>query len=432
MLSTEELHKIYLSCEQQVCTDTRKITKGCLFICLTGSNFDGNEFALKALELGAKAVLTSRESLAQESTIYNTQNTLKALQKLSTLHRSTFTYSVLGIGGSNGKTTTKEYCSIVANSSYTSYATPGNFNNHIGLPLSILNTPKACNAAIYEMGTNHPGEMQELSDICQAGIVLVTNIGKEHLEGFGSIEAIAKEESVLLDYALKNNKTAIINADDPWLGNMAKRLTNTISFGIENAADVNGIIHESMPFAKFSIKNNGKEYGPYQLQTGGEYNVLNALSAIAYGLLLKIDIDTAAKQCEKYIPENNRSQWLQKGKHTIWLDAYNANPTSVELTLKEFAKLSGSKTAILGDMFEMGDHALNEHLAIISLAKELGLAETYFCGEFYYEAAPNHPYVFKNKEDLASHFNKSQKWNDTILLKGSRGMKIETFLDVIV
>lgn len=431
MLSVKSLHQLYVDCDLQVCTDTRKISKKCLFICLTGNNFDGNEYALKALELGAKYVLSSRKSLEDKNQIFYVENTLDSLQQLAIYHRDTFSFPVLGIGGSNGKTTTKEFCQVVANASFNSFATPGNFNNHLGLPLSIVGTPSNCTCAIYEMGTNHPGEMRVLSDICRADIVLVSNIGKEHLEGFGSMEAIAKEESVLFDYALKQDKLAIINADDPWLSNMAKRLPKTISFGIDQDADIKGLVHESMPMARFSLEYKTKTYGPYTLKTGGKYNVLNALSAIAFGVSLGIDIDQAALQCETYAPANNRSQWMSQGGHSIWLDAYNANPTSVELTLKEFAQMEGSKTAVLGDMFEMGDHALTEHLNIMALAKELGLEEAYFCGELYFEAAPNNPHVFKTKTALEDHLKAQEKWGNTILLKGSRGMKIETFLDAI-
>ena len=429
MLLISKFYKLYLDCDQKVCTDTRKITNGCLFICLVGANFDGNEFAQKAIEMGAKYVISSNIDFCNESTTFFTKDSLVLLQKLAIEHRKTFKIPVLGIGWSNGKTTSKELCKLVAKTKYKTYATGGNFNNHIGVPLSILETPKDTEIAIYEMGTNNPGEMQVLCEICQPSMVLVTNVGKEHLEGFGNMEAIALEESVIIKYAQNKGGQIILNSDDDWFSQVVKPTGNIIRYGLKSISDVYAKIETSMPKAHYNLYIKNDLIGNYKLKIGGDFNVQNTLAAIAFGLLININPNECALACAEYTPENNRSQWISSGNRQIMMDAYNANPSSVEVSLSEFAKIAGNKLAILGDMYELGAHAVQEHMNIFKLTQQLQIP-TFFCGEIYSEVLGNNAMVFKNKSELIEAI-KNQRILKFVLIKGSRGMKMEEVLPCV-
>ncbi len=434
MLHTEieKIYYLYHQCLGKIETDTRKIEPNCLFFCLVGENFDGNEFADKAIELGARFVISSNKLKCNNETVFYVKDTVIALQELAKYHRNKLTIPLFAIGGSNGKTTTKELCYAVAKTQYKTYATPGNFNNHIGLPLTLLAINNSIEFAILEMGTNHPDEMHELIQIGLPSIGTVTNIGKEHLEGFGTIDAIVKEESELINFLILNKGKIIINNEDPWLKNMGKRIdsNNKLTYGFDRNCNVAAEIIETMPYAKFNLLVNNILMDSLTLKIGGNYNILNALAAITMGIVMNIDIKKSIDAIMHYEPANNRSQWLSIGTRKILLDAYNANPSSVELAINEFDKLQGEKLIILGDMFELGNHALNEHLNIIKLSNSLTNCKTLFCGRHFKEAAPKAENIFETKHELETKL-KSMNLPSYILIKGSRGMKMEEILEII-
>jgi UDP-N-acetylmuramoyl-tripeptide--D-alanyl-D-alanine ligase len=431
-VSTEKLHKIYRSCNHTVCTDTRKIEPGSLFFCLRGGNFNGNLFAAEALEKGAAyAVVDDRQVIKDERYLW-VEDVLTSLQALSHYHRKYLPVKILGIGGSNGKTTTKELALCVINSFSKAKATAGNLNNHIGVPLTLLGFTDEINVGIVEMGTNHPGEMKILCDLAEPDLGIVTNVGKEHLEGFKDLEGIAREESELYLNLIQHDGFALVNLDDPWLGNMSKRFKKSFGYGVEaGKADLKAVIHRSMPNLEIEFTYSGKNYGPYTASIGGIYNAYNMLAAIAAGISLGGDIETCIGAACAYVPANNRSEWKHTNNRSIWMDAYNANPSSMEAALRSFAEMGKEGAVLLGDMLELGDHAQTEHKAIFNLAVSLGFKELLVCGPEFKEAAGSYPLAFESTNTLLSWIENNPVSSKYVLMKGSRGMKMELLLPVL-
>jgi UDP-N-acetylmuramoyl-tripeptide--D-alanyl-D-alanine ligase len=427
----EDLYGSYLSCNNQVSTDTRSIPPGSIFFCLKGANFNGNDYALEALEKGAQFVVSDEERNTPSDRILLVPDVLDALQKLASYHKSKIKTHILGIGGSNGKTTTKELCTAVTSPLLRTKATKGNLNNHIGVPLTLLDLDGSEDLAIVEMGTNHPGEMEVLCNITNPDSGIVTNVGKEHLEGFGDLEGVAREESVLYQHLLRSGGKALINVDDHWLAAMHSRIPGAMSYGIKNDADLRGEVLQSMPHLEFQLHFQEKTYGPYLSPLGGNYNLYNILSAVTAGLSLGLDIQVCAQNACTYQPQNNRSEWHSKGDKKIWLDAYNANPSSMEAALVEFAALPGRKAVFLGDMLEMGAASHTEHSLIFELSKQLGIDEIYLCGEAFSRAAGSFPSTFKSAGDLLFWLQQHPSRASYALVKGSRGMKMEQILEAL-
>jgi UDP-N-acetylmuramoyl-tripeptide--D-alanyl-D-alanine ligase len=431
-VSTEKLHKIYLSCNHTVCTDTRKIAEGCLFFCLRGGNFNGNLFADEALKKGAAYVVVDEKQVIKDERYLWVEDVLTSLQALSHYHRKYLPVKILGIGGSNGKTTTKELALCVINSFSKAKATAGNLNNHIGVPLTLLGFTDEINVGIVEMGTNHPGEMKILCDLAEPDLGIVTNVGKEHLEGFKDLEGIAREESVLYLNLIQHDGFALVNLDDPWLGNMSKRFKKSFGYGVEaGKADLKAVIHRSMPNLEIEFTYSGKNYGPYTASIGGIYNAYNMLAAIAAGISLGGDIETCIGAACAYVPANNRSEWKHTNNRSIWMDAYNANPSSMEAALRSFAEMGKDGAVLLGDMLELGDHAQTEHKAIFNLAVSLGFKELLVCGPEFKEAAGSYPLAFESTNTLLSWIENNPVSSKYVLMKGSRGMKMELLLPVL-
>lgn len=400
-----------------------------MFFCLKGPSFNGNQFAKEALEKGALWVVADEAEYATDPRIILTANALAALQKLAAFHRKTLNTKIIAIGGSNGKTTTKELCLSVFGKNHKAKATAGNLNNHIGVPLTLLALDGTQDFAIIETGTNHIGEMKVLCNIVEPDLGIVTNVGKEHLEGFGTLEAVAREESELYLNLIQNNGLALVNNDDSWLHNMSVRLPNKFTYGINSPADLQATIVASMPLLQFNLHYEGKTYGPFHSQIGGEYNMYNILAAIAAGIQLGLDLETSTQAACEYSPKNNRSEWRQIGQKQIWLDAYNANPSSVEVALESFAKLPGQKAICLGDMLELGSHSQSEHLEIFNKAKSLGFTEIYLCGIEFGRSVGNYPHHFSDSQALADWLFKNPSSAEYILVKGSRGSKMEVVLE---
>ncbi len=427
--SIKHLYTLYTQ-QYLVCTDTRNITPNSIFFALKGDSFNGNLFALDALKKGAAYAIVDEDINTTDARIFRVNNAIEALQQLANYHRKQLKIPFIAIGGSNGKTTTKELLHSVLSQKYTTYATQGNLNNHIGMPLTLLAIQPDVQMAIIEMGTNQPGDMEELCTIAQPNYGITTNIGKEHLEGFGNLEGVAKEESVLYLHLMKNKGLAFVNANDEWLTRMAARLNEVYKYGYNTKdkkivnADYIGGLSEANPFIECTLPNSE---GKVKAQLSGEFNFENIMAAAAIGAYFGVGGEQIKHGIESYVPTNNRSQVVVKGSNTLYMDCYNANPSSMEVALKNFASfVHPNKIVVVGDMFELGDFANAEHKAIAALCKKLGFETIYAVGELFvpHKRIMNAK-TFETSEVLAQHFKKHLPTNAYILFKASRGIALE-------
>ncbi len=431
-MSVTQIYNIF-SEKQTVSTDSRQITPGCLFFALKGPSFNGNSFALKALELGASFAVIDEEQYATDSRCILVDDVLKTLQQLATYHRHQLGIPVMGIVGSNGKTTTKELIAAVLQKKYNLLATPGNLNNHIGVPLTLLKLTTAHEIAVIEMGANHIGENAELCEIAAPDYGLITNIGKDHLEGFGSMEGVANASSELYAYLLKHGGIAFVNANDEWLMRMASRLSTKKTYAANypahaSEADYEGELTAARPFIQFTMDGFQK---PMHSVLSGEYNFDNIMAAVAIGRYFGVPMEQIAEGLAAYEPKNNRSQILKKGDVTIYLDAYNANPSSMEVSLMNFAANDfPGKIAVLGDMYELGEYSDKEHQQMAMLAAELGLEEVWLVGPNFakYSSAVGAK-SFTDSAQVKDYISQNDYSGKTFFLKGSRGMKLETITE---
>lgn len=426
-----ELYNCFLDANQQICRDTRKNVTDSFFVCLKGENHDANLIAEKAKEAGAKYVLTNRSDLKGKQGYLIVEDTLNALQGLANYHRKQLGTPLIAIGGSNGKTTTKELLYSVLSKHLSVHATPGNFNNHIGVPLTLLQLRKEHDLGIIEMGINHPDEMTELCNIAEPNEGVLTNIGKEHLEGFGSIEGVARAESELFDYLLKNEGLCYINLDDQWIESMSKRLPNKKTYSIEKEADVHYTATEVNPRISLSYHGN-----PIQSVLSGTYNYSNIITAIAIAEQHNIPKELIAKGISSYIPSNNRSEWKATENNEILVDCYNANPSSMVLTIQNVLEMPNpEKLFIIGDMLEMGSFAEPEHINILNLAKQHASTSTHFIfiGPEFGKQKGAYAFAFFNdtSECIAKMKGDALLKNKLVLLKASRGIKLEDLLTIL-
>ena len=421
-MQVSEFYNHFIKANFNFITDSRKISSGCVFFALKGDNFNGNSFAIKALEQGASYAVVD-ESVGTDNRLILVKDVLTYMQELAHFHRKCFDIPVVGICGSNGKTTTKNLIYRVLAKKYKTHCTQGNFNNHIGVPITLLEMPQDAEVAIIELGTNSPGEIAELCSITNPNYGLITNIGKEHLEGFGTLEAVAKEESEIYHYLLKNKGTAFINADDDWLSRMSRGLENKILF---TKADCK--IETLVPTIQFSYKNVS-----FTSSLMGDYNLDNILTAIAIGEHLRVDLQYIRDGIAEYQPDNNRSQLIQKGTNTILLDAYNANPSSMQVAISNFAKMPQiQKVLILGDMFEMGPTANQEHDELLQWCTQFGFTKIYTLGDHFAAISVNSDISTPSSmEKLGEEIKTVDYQNTAFLIKGSRGMKMERIVDYL-
>ncbi|MDO9039306.1 MAG: UDP-N-acetylmuramoyl-tripeptide--D-alanyl-D-alanine ligase [Lutibacter sp.] len=419
-MNIAQLYQLY-SQTYLVDTDTRKIRKGSMFFCLKGDNFNGNEFAEEALKKGAIYVVIDEEKYQTNPNAILVENVLETLQKLANFHRKHLSIPVISLTGSNGKTTTKELINAVLSKKYLTAATTGNLNNHIGVPLTLLSMTPKTEIGIVEMGANHLKEIAFLCKIAEPDFGLITNFGKAHLEGFGSIEGVVKAKSELYDFLRLKNKTVFINTDD--------ELQVKQSAGINAIEFSNKIIKfmEANPFVKVEFKNTLIESNLI-----GKYNYNNIAVAVAVGdhfNVAETDIKMAIKN---YIPANNRSQIIQKGSNKIILDAYNANPTSMQAALENFAQLKDeNKVVFLGDMFELGKESMAEHEKIANLVASYHFSKVFLIGKAFSATGAKNAFVSESFESFKNSINYSNINNATILIKGSRGMALERVLDLL-
>ncbi len=427
-MKIEQIHQIFLT-TNGVSTDTRSIKKNTLFIALKGENFDANTFALEALNSGASYVIIDNKDYYIDERTILVQNSLKTLQELAKYHRTFLGTKILALTGSNGKTTTKELFNAVLSKKFKTIATIGNLNNHIGVPLTLLRFTKETEIGIIEMGANHQKEIEFLCSIAQPDLGYITNFGKAHLEGFGGVEGVIKGKSELYDYLKTNQKIAFINLDDSIQKEKSKTL-NSFTFSSQTAnTDIFFRTIEANPFAKVTFENT-----TIQSNLIGIYNATNICAAIAVGTYFNISTSEIKEAIETYIPNNNRSQIIEKESNKIILDAYNANPSSMHAALTNFFQLEENhKTTILGDMFELGTESFEEHQKIIALCKEQQNIYFFFVGKefFNHKTDSEHLYFFKDFDELSQYLQKHSFTNQLILIKGSRGMKLERVLDFI-
>jgi UDP-N-acetylmuramoyl-tripeptide--D-alanyl-D-alanine ligase len=427
-MTIAEIHTLFLECNS-VSTDTRKVNTKDLFFALKGDNFNGNKFANQALEKGARyAIIDEKEYHIKNQTIL-VEDVLQTLQALATYHRQYLKTPILALTGSNGKTTTKELINAVLSKRYNTTATIGNLNNHIGVPLTLLSMNSDTEIGIVEMGANHQKEIDFLCKIAQPDYGYITNFGKAHLEGFGSIEGVIKGKTELYRYLKTNSKLIFVNTNDSKQVEHSKN-AQVVTFGNQHANTITISLKEAQPFV----------YARYNTQTIktqliGVYNFNNIAAAICIGHYFKVD-DTAIKTAlEHYTPTNNRSQILEKGTNKIILDAYNANPSSMKAALSNFSDLkeASNKIAFLGDMFELGSEAKQEHQNIANLASQLNIDSVILVGENFFktENANSKIKQFGSFESLKTSFSSLSVKKSSLLIKGSRGMALERILDLL-
>ncbi len=422
----EEIYHLYTQ-SYKVSTDSRSIPENGLYFAFKGAHFNGNEYAQEAREKGALACFVEEkefENISQQ--IYWVESTLITLQKLANYHRNQLKIPFVGLTGSNGKTTTKELIAAVTSMKYKTLCTAGNYNNHLGVPLTILRIDPSYEMAIIEMGANHQGEIKELSAIAQPDIGYITNFGKAHLEGFGGVEGVIKGKSELYEYLLRADKTVLCNEADDLQVKQSIDITHRITFGLPSSdyyfeLETHSGNTLSLSFDKVIINT----------QFTGNYNFSNASAAMSLGLHFGVSIEKMKEALESYVPENQRSQILIQGGKTIVLDAYNANPSSMTEALMNFAQFPGNKTVILGDMFELGKYSELEHQRIVELVEQLSINPAIFVGNQFYEHKDQQGYFYKTKEELEKALDHSLKLTDMILIKGSRAMALETLLPLL-
>ncbi len=424
-MQTEQLYKIYKEFPS-VQTDTRKLKEGDIFFALKGDNFNGNAFAEKAIEAGAAYAVIDEEAYSIFGKTVLVPDVLTALQDLAKHHRQQFTIPFLAITGSNGKTTTKELIHAVLSTSFTTYTTEGNLNNHIGVPLTILKIKEDAEMAVIEMGANH---QQEIASYCTYALPthgLITNCGKAHLEGFGGEEGVRKGKGELFDHLRANNGTAFVMWDYAYLHSMSAGIPAIIKYGTANA-DVEGIAIKSEPFLHVGV-TKGAETGSIHTQLVGDYNLPNILAAVAVGKHFKVDDMKIKSAIEQYAPSNSRSQLIEKGTTKIILDAYNANPSSMKLAIENFARIQADKKILLlGAMAELGDESMDEHQSIIDLLQAYNWQNVVLVGGDFRKL--EHPFLsFANALEAKEWLQQQDLSNTHLLVKGSRSMKMETVI----
>jgi UDP-N-acetylmuramoyl-tripeptide--D-alanyl-D-alanine ligase len=431
LMSIQELYKIYLQ-HPVIGTDTRKITSGCLFFALKGDHFDANNFAAQALKDGAAYAIVDDPKVVNNDRFILVKNVMGTLQELATFHRQQLNIPVIGLTGTNGKTTTKELVKAVLSQKFNTSATFGNLNNHIGVPLTLLAIEPDVEVAIIEMGANHQKEIAMLSEIAKPDYGLITNVGKAHLEGFGGFEGVKKGKGELYTFLEKTGGTVFINDDNQHLKEMANNHTfkEVIYYGMSDSGLISGKLLANDPYLEVEWANHT---AAYQVKTNltGIYNFENILSAIAIGIKFGLNPDEINTGISTYQPQNNRSQIIKTNANTIIGDFYNANPSSMLVAIENIARLeANAKTLILGDMFELGEESPLEHKLIIEKALSFNFDQVIFIGEEFYKFNKEHEaQFFKTPGELKSLFKTHSIQDHLILLKGSRGMKLETLLE---
>ena len=418
----QNLYPLFLQ-SKGVSTDTRTLTSGQLYFALKGPSFNGNLFAHQALEKGALAVVVDEAIEGADKRLVPVDDVLTSLQQLANHHRNQLGTSIIALTGSNGKTTTKELIHAVLQSHHKVIATEGNLNNHIGVPLTLLRLQSDTEFAVVEMGANHPGEIAQLAEITKPDYGLITNFGKAHLEGFGSLEGVVKAKSELYDHLKTNQKVIFANADDK---KMKAQLADYpfISYGIQENLDFSFEINNNSDPVSITVNGNH-----IQTQLTGTYNAYNAAAALAIGHYLKVPFQKSQKAIENYIPTNNRSQQIHKGDLHITLDAYNANPSSMRAALTAFCQKPGNKVAVLGQMNELGTYEAEEHRELVAWAAKNQL-KCYWVGRPFQQWVDK-AFYFENTQHAEDFFKRNPLGATQVLIKASRSLALEKLIDIL-
>jgi len=435
-MTLEQLYEQYLTCPK-VITDSRQITPGALFFALKGERFNGNQFAEKALADGASFAIIDEPEYKKSDRYVLVDDALKTLQELARHHRRQFDIPLLAITGSNGKTTTKELISAILSAQYPTHFTKGNFNNHIGVPLTLLAMPPETKVAVIEMGANHVGEIDFLCQIAQPTHGLITNIGRAHLEGFGGIEGVKKAKSELYRYLEKHNGVAFVNLDEPFLDALSQGIKHRVFYQKSERPDPNlgpfeTVLLASQPYIKVAFADEKQNLVEVQTRLIGAYNFNNIMTALAVGRYFKVPSQKIKHALENYVPKNNRSQVITHDTNTIILDAYNANPSSMEQALLNFSKMTTpKKVVIMGDMLELGNYSLQEHTHILEKAVSLNFDLVITVGEIFGSIpAASKVTHFKNTAAMRAWLRQHPFEHTAFLLKGSRGIGLERAFDL--
>lgn len=421
-----ELHQIFTAQNGNISKDTRSIKKGAIYFALKGANFNGNQFTQKAFDAGAAyAVVDEKVEVTPQFSdkVITVDHVLQTLQNLARYHRKQFNIPIIGITGSNGKTTTKELVSTVLSQQYNIIATEGNLNNHIGVPLTLLKITNATDIAIIEMGANQPGDIHELVNVALPTHGLITNIGKAHLEGFGGFEGVLQTKRALYDFIMEQEGTVFYNDSEKTLVDILKDYGDKISYGVAPTSDVYGTITKATPTLSFQWSKEGQIYS-VDTHLFGNYNFFNIMAALSIGNHFKCTPEQMNQAIATYIPKNNRSQVEKTAYNTVIWDAYNANPTSMSNAVKSLSEADDTnKLAILGDMKEVGVTSTEEHQNIVALLEKLNI-EAMLVGEEFSNVQSEFQH-FKDTSALVSYIQANPIQNRQILVKGSRSIQLE-------
>lgn len=416
-----------------VSIDTRNVNQGSLFFALKGANFDGNHFAEKALQKGAYKVVVDNEQVVNGKDYILVEDALVALQRLATYHRRKLNIPIIGITGTNGKTTTKELVNAVLNERYKVFATQGNFNNHIGVPLTLLSMNKSVEIGVVEMGANHPGEIEELCRISEPDYGLITNVGKAHLEGFGSFEGVMSTKAELYRYIENKSGTIFYNSDNSYLKSMLGVGASLCTYGTD--ADNYVSVVEMQKSSRLNLTcRSGEDVLNICSMLIGNYNMENVLAAVAIGMYFKVDAANVVKAINAYCPDNNRSQLIVSDKNEIIFDSYNANPTSMMASLSNFIDISERhKVVILGEMKELGEESVKEHSVILSFLRNHSFFKVILVGDSYYPLLNDEEKGdwYKSVGDLIEVLKENPIVGKFVLVKGSRSNQLEKLKGVL-
>jgi UDP-N-acetylmuramoyl-tripeptide--D-alanyl-D-alanine ligase len=417
-MKIDTLYEIFKT-HSTICIDTRKVNNNCLFFALKGDKFNGNKFAKEAIEKGASFAIIDEEKFKTSDQFILVENVLQTLQELANYHRKRLDIPYIGITGTNGKTTTKEFINAVLSKKYKTTFTQGNLNNHIGVPLTLLSIPTDCEMAIIEMGANHIGEIEFLCKIAEPNFGLITNIGTAHIEGFGSVEGVRKTKNELYQFIQMNKGKLFVNNEDTTLTELSKDI-NKYTYG-NSDADCSGELKQSTPLVQLEWNNKTIAANLY-----GSYNYQNILAAICIGNYFEITSEDIKDAIEEYYPTNNRSQIIESNTNTIFLDAYNANPTSMNAAIETFAEnTSKNKLMILGDMLELGSISAAEHQKMVTKVEALEI-NTLFIGKEFNSIATKFNFTYLENVTQAINWLKDASLTHyQILIKGSRGIRLE-------
>jgi UDP-N-acetylmuramoyl-tripeptide--D-alanyl-D-alanine ligase len=428
-METERLYEIYKA-HPKVMTDTRKDIENSIFFCLKGPNFDANEFAEEALKRGAAHVVSDAAENLNREGITVVDDALTALQKLALHHRKQFRFPVIGLTGSNGKTTNKELISAVLAKKYRTFHTPGNYNNHIGVPLTLLGIPLDAEMAVIEMGANAQGEIRDLSLICDPDFGMITNIGKAHLEGFGGIEGVKKGKSELYKHLAAKNGKVFVNGDDPVLMELSQGL-DRILFGTDPRFYCSGKTVKRKPFISFEIEFEGERSGEIVSNLVGAYNFSNLMAAACMGCYFGVELKDIAAALSEYVPRNNRSEFVETAANKVILDAYNANPSSMEPAIAHFAEMDHEpKLALIGHMLELGQDSRKEHQKLIDQLQSLHL-KAILVGSHFSPCDKGEYRYFETAKELLTWLGENPIKDHLIFVKGSRLVAMEQVKDLL-